>query len=325
MSLKLTTYADDDFKKWETFIDNSQNGTLFDKISFINYHGTNKFNQLRFIILNEDNTIVSVLLASIEIDSFGKKQLTAPFGASIGGPVFTFEAKYNNFEEVVSSIIEYSLLNRINRIKFRVAPEIYNYQNNSYLSFVLFKLGFRITNTHLTFIVNLKGNYTQKIPQRKLRYLKQSKEKNDLKIRQCDVSYLDNFYHILLENRKKFSAHLTHSPEDLKFLLTQCKERVKLFLTFYEEEPIAGGLIFELTSKVVYLFYLCHYEEYEKFRASLFMAYGLQEYYSRLGFHYFDYGPSSSDDLTLNKGGVKFKEELGASGYTRNTWVLNLC
>ena len=324
MSLKLLQYSNDDFDKWETFIDNSQNGTLFDKISFINYHDKNKFNQKQFFLVNENNSTIAVLLSAIEIDPLGNKQLTSPFGASIGGPVFFNDAKYNDFEEVIIFIIDYCKINDIRSIKFRVAPDIYYSQSNNYLSFVLFKLGFRIFCSHLTFLVNLKDNFIQKIPERKLRYIKQTIEKNNLEVRKCDISHLDIFYDMLLENRKKFNAVPTHSYQDLFYLITNCHDSVKLYLAYSMNEPISGGLIFELNSKVAYLFYLCHYEKFETIRASLYITYQLQEIYSYLGFQYFDYGSSSSDDLTVNKGVLKFKEELGATGFMRNSWILNL-
>src|SRR5207249_120458 len=147
-----------------------------------------------------------------------------------------------------------------------------------------------------------------KVPERKQRYFKQA-IKIGLEFYPGGVDEVDEFYEVLISNRSKFNAVPTHTMSDLKYLLMNCASAVKIFVTRHNQKAIAGGVVFELTPHVAYLFYLCHVEEGEVLRASLFTTLKIQEYYISRGFKYFDLGPSTFDDGRVNAGGIQFKEE----------------
>ena len=310
--------------EWNNFLYLANNSTLFDTLNFLNYHSFEKFNLLNLMIY-EDHELLALLPAAIFVEN-GRKILKSPYGASVGGPIFkaglSFEVKNN----IISEIISYSKINNINSINFKLAPTLYYKQPNDDLSFSLFSLGFKLNNRWLTLINTLPDTFEQlieKIPIRKRRYFNQAL-KNKLEFEIGNIDNLTEFYSILLQNRAKFNSIPTHNLKDLEYLFNQCSPRIKIFFTKSNNKKLAAGLVFELTDNMAYVFYLCHLDEGEIFRCSFFCSMKIQEYYILNNFKYIDFGPSTFNDMSINYGGIKFKEELGCKGYNRDEWIYDL-
>jgi hypothetical protein len=97
-------------------------------------------------------------------------------------------------------------------------------------------------------------------------------------------------------------------------------DRMRLFLFDLAGAATAGALVFELNPRVAYLFYLCHDARFENLRATSLAVVHVMEHYAARGFRYLDLGPSTFDDLELNRGLAEFKEEMGAVGFCRDTY-----
>jgi len=83
---------------------------------------------------------------------------------------------------------------------------------------------------------------------------------------------------------------------------------------------IAGALVFELNPRVAYLFYLCHDDRFTTLRAATVVTLRVAQHYSGRGVRYLDMGPTTFDDLRMNEGLARFKEEMGAVGFCRDAW-----
>jgi lipid II:glycine glycyltransferase (peptidoglycan interpeptide bridge formation enzyme) len=136
---------------------------------------------------------------------------------------------------------------------------------------------------------------------------------------------LAEFYALLAANRARHHARPTHSLAELQALFAAVPERVKLFLFTLQHRPIAAALVFALNPRVAYAFYLCHDERFEQYRATSLAVAHVMEHYTARGFRYLDLGPSTFDDLTLNRGLAEFKEEFGATGFCRDTYRWEVC
>ena len=74
---------------------------------------------------------------------------------------------------------------------------------------------------------------------------------------------------MLKHNRNKFNVVPTHNLNELKEIFNSNNKNVKLYLSYVNKKIASGALVFHLTDKLANVFYLCHYEEFEKFRPSL--------------------------------------------------------
>lgn len=322
--IRVRKFEIEDTQAWQAHLKGSYNGTLYDDLVFLAYHPDGKF-ELHHLLFYKDEELVAVMPAAIA-DVNGKRYLKSPFGASAGGPVFRKGARFAEMRDVIAALNGYAKDQGFHGVIMRTAPAIYFTPQTDNLSFILFTNQYRLNKKWLSMIAVLPDSFDtlmEKVPERKQRYFRQA-VKHELEFRECAVDELEAFYKILLINRAKFLATPTHSQEDLHYLLTHCADRVKMFLTRHDNKALAGAVTFELNSEVAYVFYLCHLEEGEALRASLFTFLKLEEYYINKGFRYFDMGPSSFDDMTINEGGVKFKEESGCTGFNRDEWIFEI-
>lgn len=311
----------EDTPAWQAHLKDSYNSTLYDDLIFLAYHPDGKFD-LHHLLFYKDDELVAVMPAALA-DVNGKRYLKSPFGASAGGPVFRKAARFAEMRDVIVALNNYVSEQGWAGVIMRTAPAIYFEPQTDNLSFILFTNNYRLNKKWLSMIAVLPESFDkllEKVPERKQRYFRQA-IKHELKFEDCSVKDLDTFYDILLINRSKFNAVPTHTKRDLDYLLNHCGDRVKMFLTRHNDKAWAGAVTFELNNDVAYVFYLCHLEEGEALRASLFTFLKLEEYYINKGFRYFDMGPSSFDDMSINEGGVKFKEESGCTGFNRDEWI----
>src|SRR5262249_8252972 len=132
--------------------------------------------------------------------------------------------------------------------------------------------------------------------------------------------HLPAFYRILERNRAKHRARPTHTLADLERIFHMTPDRLQLFVCSLREEMVAGALVFELNPRVSYLFYLCHDGWFDRLRPATLVTLRVAQHYSRRGVRYLDLGPTTFDDLQMNEGLARFKEEMGAVGFCRDTW-----
>jgi hypothetical protein len=134
------------------------------------------------------------------------------------------------------------------------------------------------------------------------------------------VEDLPAVYDLLTRNRAKHGVRPTHTLRELQRIFELVPKRVQLFTCLAQGTLIAGSIVFELNERVAYSFYPCHDAQFESFRPATALAVGMANHYISRAFKYLDLGPSSFDDYSLNPGLARFKEEIGAMAFCRDTW-----
>ena len=167
----------------------------------------------------------------------------------------------------------------------------------------------------LTHVINLPASpqdvASQLVCKRCRNYIRRALEQG-LDVAAVGPEYLPTFYRVLERNRAKHGARPTHGLADLQRIFDLTPDRVRLFACNWRDEMIAGALVFELNPRVAYLFYLCHEDQFAALRAATVVTLRVAQHYSGRGVRYLDMGPTSFDDLQMNEGLARFKEEMGA-------------
>jgi len=312
---------DENIIEWCNLIENSNNGTIFDHPSFISYH-KNKFRIERLLFKKNKSVIAGI---SFDLNLLEKEKiLKSPFGASYGGIIFLTKCKLLTYIEVYKSLIDYSKDIGVKKIYFTQIPDSYTFEKQNYNSFALKLNNFVLDKSLLTMGTELFNFDDSKVSRRKKRYIKKHEKEGIIENKEVDYSELEKFYLILKHNRNKFNVVPTHTLDELKEIFNSNNKNVKLYLSYVNKKIASGALVFHLTDKLANVFYLCHDEEFEKFRPSLSLALFIQKKYITFGFEYLDFGPSSFDDFSLNIGGIKFKEDIGCVGFCRDSWIKKL-
>jgi lipid II:glycine glycyltransferase (peptidoglycan interpeptide bridge formation enzyme) len=134
----------------------------------------------------------------------------------------------------------------------------------------------------------------------------------------------DEFYPILLKNKEKFGVTPTHTLDELKRIDSLRPGMMTLFMAYYENQPIAGELLFACNKQCVLNFYTMHLYDFHNLFAVNYLIEHSIRWCCQKGFRYFDYGVSadtfSIDPMEPSWSLIEFKESMGANGCQRKTY-----
>jgi len=133
----------------------------------------------------------------------------------------------------------------------------------------------------------------------------------------------DQFYPILLDNKARHDVKPTHSLDDLIKLTELLPDRLKLFMLYYKDKPIAGSSVFLCNDIVALCFYNMLLYEYEKLKPIHRIMYEVIKWAADNGFKYVDIGVSqdtkAENPMTPSMSLIDFKEKFDATTVMRNT------
>ncbi|MBU0650186.1 peptidoglycan bridge formation glycyltransferase FemA/FemB family protein [Patescibacteria group bacterium] len=316
---------------WDQFVDRSNNGTIFHKLSFLQYHPQERFN-FHNLAFYEGNKLVAVLPGCVTEDIY-----KSPAGASYGGFV-TKNVGLETIEAVVDSFITYVKKCGIHEIFLTPAPRAYVKYPNELFEYVLRYKGF-VEKYHLvsniTLITDLKArgtlnesdeeilNFLSSMHRRAVR--KSFKEGVFVEIN----DNLDEFYPILIDNKKKFDTPPTHTLEEIKKLKLLFPNEIKLMLAYTPSRiAVAGLLLFICNRRTVLTFYIAHYYKYQHYRAVNRLFYEALKWARNQNFSYLDLGVSmdtfSENPMEPSRKLIAFKEGINSRGMLRTCYHLHL-
>ena len=121
--ISVKKYSSKMKKTWDDFVVQSNNGTIFHKQTFLDYHITRKFLNHSLLFYKKD-TLVGLLPAAIEIHNQNKTLFSHP-GASFGGFVFSTKTAFQLIQEIVFYLEKYLTKHRINSLIIINTPPLY--------------------------------------------------------------------------------------------------------------------------------------------------------------------------------------------------------
>lgn len=319
--LEIISYTDDWKDRWDDFVRESNNGTVFHLQKFFDYHQTGKFNFNHLIFLRK-NEIAAVLPGSILGDRF-----ESPIGASYGS-IVTKDIKFTEAMDIVSSLIHWAKKNNIREIELTAAPVVYENKPNQSLDFAMLWQGFNYKLHYISSAIKLQQGediISRFVPTVR-RNVRHSLRDKDIRV-EINERY-DQFYPILLENKARHDVNPTHSYEDLLRLKELLPEHLKLFMVYWKEKPIGGSLMFFVNKTCALCFYNMLLYEYQQHKPIQRVMYEVVKYSTEHGYNYVDIGVSqdtkASNPMTPSISLIDFKEKFDAKTVLRNTLQIKL-
>ncbi|KJJ85882.1 hypothetical protein OMAG_000246 [Candidatus Omnitrophus magneticus] len=305
--------------EWKNFIENSNNGTIFHDLDFLDYHPAGKFNthHLEFF---EKGKLTAILPAALNIQDDGIKTLRSPYGASIGGFVFQPGLRIKTIMEIIKLLQEYSKDNKINTADIKLGPIPYMKIPDTVQQFSLLSSGFNLACSWVSYLVPLspESDIVTELFSSNKKYEFNYGEKLGATAKETDISEIDSFYEILMETEARLGGKPTHTKEELIDLYNRLPGKIRIFMGYCEGRPASGVLIFMLNKKTAYTFYICGKTELKKYHPQLVTLGFLMKKLALEGVSHLDLGPTSFDNMQLNEGLAHFKEDLGGKGFTRD-------
>ena len=325
MNITIKRYTPIDSQKWDSFVQSSNNGTIFHYRSFLTYHIDRKFED-HALIFEKKGKIIAILSAAEVMDG-EKKILYSHPGATFGGFVYE-DLLFEDANNIVNLLIEYCRKTNYTSIFLVQAPQLYNSNNNETLEYALHWQGFTTEETYFSSFIDLtsENEAINLVSSRKRRYLK--KTPTNEKLRFEWNGNLDDFYPILCENKKKHGSQPTHSKVELIKLMNLMPEKFHLLMMYKEDKPIGGTFNIIANSQVGIIFYNMINYEFEEFNPASFQILETMKWAKVNNLKYLDFGvsqlPKAENPLSPSPNLIRFKEQFSAKGMLRLAHRKNL-
>ncbi len=319
--MEIINYTEEWKDKWDRFVLESNNGTMFHMQKFFDYHAPGKFtfNHLIFLEKNE----IAALLPGAMIGS----KFESPIGASYGS-IVTKDVKFKKAMEIVSTLLQYARDKGIKEIELTAPPVVYEDHPNQNLDFAMLWQGFQYELHYISSAIKLDPDeeIISRFSPTIRRNIRKSFKNPDIRV-EINEKY-EEFYPILLDNKGRHNVKPTHSLEDLLKLKELLPDNLKLFMVYWKEKPISGSLMFFVNRTCSLCFYNMLLYEYEYLKAIQRLMYEVVKYSTDKGYSYLDIGvsqdTSADNPMTPSMGLIDFKEKFDAKTVMRNTLHIKL-
>ncbi len=319
--MELIKYSDEWKEKWDRFVLQSNNGTMFHLQKFFDYHtpGKFKFDHLMFV---EKNKIKALLPGRLTNGLF-----ESPVGASYGS-IVTGDIKFAEAMELVSALLDYGKKNGIKEFELTPAPMVYETYQNQNLDFAMLWQGFSFKLHYISSAIKLDKNrdIIERFSPTIRRNVRMSLKNSSIRV-ETNERY-DEFYPILVENKAIHNVKPTHSYEDLLRLKELMPDNLKLFMVYLDDKPIGGSSMFFANKNVALCFYNMLRYEYAEYKPIQRVMYEVLKYSTENGYSYVDIGVSqdtkAENPMTPSMSLIEFKEKFDAKTIMRNTFYIKL-
>jgi hypothetical protein len=304
---------------WEGLLARSSNGTLFHDLRFLRYHRKSRFH-FHHLILKRSGEPFALMPGGI-VGTAERPMFHSPLGASIGGLVVPVSLRAELALAMVEAVQKYAGEKGWAGVEMTLPPPCYSFEASGLIEFALFSRGFRIEHRWLCPIVELEAKphgFERRFRKRQVSYVHAAQRKGMRGI-ETGIEGLVDFLKVFKDTYHRHAAAATHTPEEIAELLRRLPDRVRIHLAMLGELPVAGLLVFRLSASVATTFYICTSNEFTDEHGAAFVIADLIDRLSETGYRYLDLGPSANDQK-FNRGGMFFKEGLGAFGQCRDRW-----
>ncbi len=315
--MKIVEYKPEMSKKWDAFVEESNNGTIFHTQRFLGYHPPKRFEH-RHLVFEHRNCWMGVLPGATR-NREGKRIYVSHPGASFGGIALSCKAGVEATSRMVELWIEWAKKNDFEGVEFTRVPLIYHDLPEEHQDFALIVRGAGFVKRELTAVLRIypdsEDNFSLFRPPARTSTRKAIKAGVEISLN----GDIPGFYEVLSANLyARHNVTPTHSLEELLDLKSRFTDRIHQFNAILNGEILAGVTVWEVNPRAVIAFYISHSQEHQEYRPLNLLFWEIFQWASKRGFSWFDFGTYTLD-MEPNFGLARFKESFGAKGIFRDT------
>lgn len=317
MAIQVVPYTEDLRERWDSFVMNSNNGTMFHLQKFFDYHPKGRFNWHHLVFLDKKE-IVAVLPGGAMGSTF-----ESPIGASYGSLV-TNVITFATALDLVDAFSDYCRERSFERALLTPPPFIYQKVISQNLDYALAYRGFSYDKHYISHSIPLdaKDDILRTFQSTARRYIHKYLREKALTV-EINDDY-EAFYPILVKNKERHGVKPTHTLEELLRLKKLLPKNLELFLVYKGSKPIAGSLMFACNQQVALCFYNMLLYEYEEYNPIHIVMYEVSKWAIDKGFKWIDIGVSqdtkAENPMTPSMNLIRFKEKFNSHGILRSTF-----
>ncbi|WP_299246699.1 GNAT family N-acetyltransferase [uncultured Aquimarina sp.] len=305
----IKRYHKDDYSLWNSFIDNSKNGTFLFYRDFMEYH-SDRFQDFSLLIYDKKK-IIAVFPSNIKDEKIYSHQ-----GLTYGGLVLGKSIGGEKVRNILSDIIDFLSSRTIDCLYVKLLPIFYHQKPSNEFAFFFSEFGAELYGRDLNLAIDY--NLPSTIHKSKLKHYE---KRRNIGFEIVEVDDFSGFWNEVLIPRlqERHSTKPVHTLEEIHLLKDKFPESIKQFVISLDDEILAGITIFK-TKEVVKSQYGAVTDQGEKHRALDFLFISLINQYREEGYRFFDMGTVTENNFGL----LKQKEELGCEIYTQDFYRLDL-
>jgi len=315
--ITIQPYPLNDEQKWNSFVENSNGGTIFHRMDFLAYHGQKFAGKEHHVAWFKGQTIFGIMPMALirENDALHAR---SPYGASYGGPIFNRPLSHAESQEIISGLIEYLEEHNIEscRLTFPIPPCFREYSDTFYL--VLLEHGFKSVNRDVSCVLDLSIPDIDRQMEKRARYAARKARNSGIRVEHQGNP--DCFWNLMGKTYQKFGKTPTHTQDEYQWLCDHLPDRIGLELAYLDDVPIAGVGYFVINKLMNSSFYLCQDPKLQHIEALSVLVYDILHKSQQDGYRWFDFGLSSVNMKSMENI-FMFKEGFGAVGRFRETYV----
>tara|TARA_Y100000748_G_C15499034_1_gene489289 strand:- start:966 stop:1958 length:993 start_codon:yes stop_codon:yes gene_type:complete len=321
--LLIKKYTKSMSNQWDNFIRNSNNGTIFHYRDFLNYHIKRNFED-HSLCFFDNNNLICAIPATLK-----NNHLISHPGASYGGLIIDSSVKFSIMSEIIKLLDKYCIDNKIKSFFLIPSPNIYWARYDASLEYLLEYNNYYSKEIYISHAAKLNQekkiiHYIDKRKKRYINRLLKNEKMQILKIDDWDNSFTNDFYQILVHNKKRYATQPTHSLDELKKLKLLFKDEIELFITIKQNEVLGGCVLFITNNCTSLVFYNAIKEEVKNLQLASLQLYFCADYSEKLNLKYIDFGvsqqPETSNPLSPKKSLINFKEKFNSLGVWRRAY-----
>src|SRR5262245_46084413 len=312
--IEVKQYSEEYRQRWDAFVEQSQQGTMFHTRAFLAYHPPERFADHSLLFFNE-GSLLAILPAATRIRNEAPILSSHP-GASFGGFVTRPHLSLAETDQIVASFLTYCDAQGYASAQLTLPPQVYFTYPDDHVEYVLYRRGFRYHKREMTSVISLDAPFD--FWPREARRARRRAEKRGVKLEASEE--WEGFYALLEHHMwQRHRVRPTHTLEELQRLCDLCPQRLRLFAAFVDQEMIAGIVVFLCNARVAMAFYyVSHREGFQHYHGFYLLVAEVLQWCGRQGFRYFDLGTYTIDSEP-NWRLADFKEGFGGQGVFRDS------
>jgi hypothetical protein len=298
---------------WDNFVRESKNGTFLFHRDYMDYHA-DRFPDFSLMIYDGEGSLLALLPGTLR-----DGRLSSHAGLTYGGVIGGSQMKSVLMLELFDVLKSYLLSQQIQVLDYKTTPHIFHRIPAEEDLYALFRRGAKLVRRDLSSAILLSNQ----LPFSKgRRYEIKQAQKNNLTVeRSTDFALFMELKTTTLE--EKYGLKPTHTAAEIQLLAERFPDNIKLFVSHYADELVAGVLVYEHAT-AVHAQYIAASETGKRLGALDLILDHLIDMYTSSEKTYFDFGISTEDaGRYLNENLVKNKEGFGARTIVHDFYELS--
>jgi hypothetical protein len=305
---------------WDEFVRASVGGTLYHERAFLDYHGDRFEDSARWLSWQRKGKTLGVMSLALSAGDAGISA-ASPFGASYGGPLFQASLRYAEAMEVAGQLAEYLRAEGAESCSLTLPPGNYLDKPSETFRLALVEHGFDLVTRDITSMVRLSPGSALlgEMESRRSSFSRKARKSREAGVTSEVGAPVEDLWRVIEATFAKHEATPTHTRAEVEWLVARLPGRVVPIVAYFEGQPVAGILEFQLTPGVACSFYLCQDPAHQRLQAQTLLITEALERNAAEGRDWYDLG-TSSEGMKGRPNIFRFKEGFGANGFFRETY-----